>query len=311
MPSTVYAAEFLPPIGEGGIAGMEWYRSEDDGVARYRQLVDCGDPGSVCLHEITVDAEDDDTVTDQVQDYLDTPEGPPLLTITRPAGTEPRVVVEQGNIHRAVWELRVQSLAELIDAVGGHARDSTWRSWNLPWAAPGSLYDGLCGTARISVVETNRPRLAWIDDTGATRMAQGQPIEPQWRDGHLDVIQTLEQIAASLTAALDPNDTTTTTGRSSSAPSTSTFTARGVSARINAARGSATAADPEGVVSSFTVPGHPGVTVHAHSSTTVDGAVTVLVDAPEGMTIRFDVNDASIAETTVGDDTVRVSLTGR
>ena len=47
--------------------------------------------------------------------------------------------------------------------------------------------------------------------------------------------------------------------------------------------------------------GHPDVTVHVHSSTTVDGAVTVLVDAPDGTTIRFDVNDASIAQTVVGE----------
>ena len=78
-----------------------------------------------------------------------------------------------------------------------------------------------------------------------------------------------------------------------------------VSTRVTANSESATAADPLGVVSSSTVAGHPGVTVHAHSSTTVDGAVTVLVDAPEGTIIRFDVNDASIVETTVGDDTLR------
>lgn len=78
-----------------------------------------------------------------------------------------------------------------------------------------------------------------------------------------------------------------------------------VSARITANIESATAADPIGVVTSVTVVGHPGVTVHAHSSTTVDGAVTVLVDAPEGTIIRCDVNDASVVETTVGDDTLR------
>ncbi|MEW1938742.1 UNVERIFIED_ORG: hypothetical protein EDC92_1206 [Dietzia maris] len=73
-----------------------------------------------------------------------------------------------------------------------------------------------------------------------------------------------------------------------------------VSTRVTADSEAATAADPLGVVSSSTVAGHPGVTVHAHSSTTVDGAVTVLVDAPEGTIIRFDVNDASLAETVVG-----------
>lgn len=73
-----------------------------------------------------------------------------------------------------------------------------------------------------------------------------------------------------------------------------------VSTRVTANSDAATAADPLGVVTSSTIPGHPGVTVHAHSSTTVDGAVTVLVDAPEGTIIRFDVNDASLAETVVG-----------
>lgn len=89
------------------------------------------------------------------------------------------------------------------------------------------------------------------------------------------------------------------------------LTSHGVTARIDANYDAATAADPNGVVTSVSVAGHPDVTVHVHSSTTVDGAVTVLVDAPEGTTIRFDVNDASIAETTVGDDTVRISLAGR
>jgi len=94
-------------------------------------------------------------------------------------------------------------------------------------------------------------------------------------------------------------------------PTHAELTSHGVTARIDANYDAATAADPDGAFASVTVAGHPGVTVHVHSSTTVDGAVTVLVDAPEGTTIRFDVNDASIAETTVGDDTVRISLAGR
>lgn len=83
-------------------------------------------------------------------------------------------------------------------------------------------------------------------------------------------------------------------------PTHAELTSHGVTCRIDANYDAATAADPLGVVSSSTVAGHPGVTVHAHSSTTVDGAVTVLVDAPEGTIIRFDVNDASLAETVVG-----------
>lgn len=287
---------------------MEWYRSEDDGITRYRQLVDFGDPSSVSLHEITVDAEDDDAVTDAVQYYLAEPEWPPLLTITQPVGDAPCVLVEQGNIHRAVWELRVQSLAELIDEVGGDAHDSTWRFWNLPGATEGALYPGLCDTAEISIDVNNRPILDWLDGDDVTCRVEGRPVEPQWRDGHLEVIHTLGQIADSLTAALAP---AAANGLSGTASSTSTFTARGVSARITANQDAATTADRDGVVASFTVAGHPGVTVHAHSSTTVDGTVTVLVDAPEGTTIRFDVNDASIAETTIGDDTVRISLAGR
>ncbi|MFI8696028.1 hypothetical protein [Dietzia maris] len=76
----------------------------------------------------------------------------------------------------------------------------------------------------------------------------------------------------------------------------------GMTARIEANYDAATAADSLGAVASVTVAGHPDVTVHVHSSTTVDGAVTVLVDAPEGTIIRFDVNDASIDEITVGVD---------
>lgn len=40
----------------------------------------------------------------------------------------------------------------------------------------------------------------------------------------------------------------------------------------------------------------------AWSSTTVDGAVTIAVDAPEDTIIRFDVNDADVAETVAGAD---------
>lgn len=84
-------------------------------------------------------------------------------------------------------------------------------------------------------------------------------------------------------------------------PTYAQVTSHGVTARIDANPDGATAADPAGAVASVTVAGHPGVTVHVHSSTTVDGAVTVLVDAPDGTIIRFDVNDASIAESVVGD----------
>ncbi|PZT99633.1 MAG: hypothetical protein DI630_16450 [Gordonia sp. (in: high G+C Gram-positive bacteria)] len=76
--------------------------------------------------------------------------------------------------------------------------------------------------------------------------------------------------------------------------------AHGVSCRINTNPDSATCHDPAGVVTTCEVAGHPGVTVHAWSSTTVDGAVTIAVDAPEGTIIRFDVNDADVAETVVG-----------
>lgn len=91
-------------------------------------------------------------------------------------------------------------------------------------------------------------------------------------------------------------------------PAYAQLASHGMTARIEANYDAATAADPLGAVASVTVAGHPDVTVHVHSSTTVDGAVTVLVDAPDGTIIRFDVNDASIAETVVGDDVLRVRL---
>lgn len=84
-------------------------------------------------------------------------------------------------------------------------------------------------------------------------------------------------------------------------PTHAELTSHGITARIDTNYDAATAADPLGAFASVTVAGHPDVTVHVHSSTTVDGAVTVLVDAPDGTIIRFDVNDASIAESVVGD----------
>ena len=84
-------------------------------------------------------------------------------------------------------------------------------------------------------------------------------------------------------------------------PTHAELTSHGITARIDANYDAATAADPLGAFASVTVAGHPDVAVHVHSSTTVDGAVTVLGDAPEGTTIRFDVNDASVAESVVGE----------
>lgn len=79
-----------------------------------------------------------------------------------------------------------------------------------------------------------------------------------------------------------------------------TVTAHGVSCRIVADPNAATRCDPAGVVTSCEVAGHPDVVVHSHSSTTVDGAVTIAVDAPDGTIIRLDINDADITQATVG-----------
>lgn len=76
--------------------------------------------------------------------------------------------------------------------------------------------------------------------------------------------------------------------------------AHGVSCRIDANPDAATSDDPAGVVTTCEVAGHPDVTVHAWSSTTVDGAVTIAVDAPAGTVLRFDINDNDWAEVTVG-----------
>lgn len=300
----LYAIEFLPLSGEGGIGGMDWFHCEDDAMARYRQLVERGDPGSVALHEIEVDAADNDAVTDLIGDYLDEPEKPALLTSTWPVDNTPCVLVEQGNLYRAVWEYPAQSLAELIATLGGDAEDATWRSWNLPDATTGILYDALCDTAQISIDDANRPTLSWLDDKDVTHRVQGKAVEPQYRDGYLAVINNLELIAASLSEALVAR--AAPPKPAGPAPMGRPFSAPGVSFRVTADLEAATAADPDGVVTSCEVAGHPGVTVHSHSSTTVDGAVTVLVDAPEGTTIRFDVNDASLVATTVGDDTLHV-----
>ncbi|MDN5758266.1 MAG: hypothetical protein L0H59_07000 [Tomitella sp.] len=53
---------------------------------------------------------------------------------------------------------------------------------------------------------------------------------------------------------------------------------------------------------SATVPGRDNVDIYAHPSQTVDGAVMVGVDAPEGQRILVAVNDADLLDTTIGND---------
>lgn len=114
----------------------------------------------------------------------------------------------------------------------------------------------------------------------------------------------IEGVLAFLTAAVAEHVTSELVAATTTCPDLGeadvSYSAHGVTCRIAANPEEATTSDPYGVVTSCEVAGHPGVEVHAHSSTTVDGDVTVQVDAPEGVTIRVGINDATFV-TTVGE----------
>ncbi|MFL0579656.1 hypothetical protein [Dietzia sp. 179-F 9C3 NHS] len=204
---TLHVVEFLPDLDEGGIGGFNWFPAarEDAAMDDYRRLVEYADPGTITLHLIDVpDTDDLTTINDAISAYLDEPTTYPILTLTRPAGTQPCVVVERGNL--TVEELtrgytNSAALVEtLVETLGG-AAVSTWRAWHLPDTSC-IVYDGVCDSAAVSIDSDQRPRLSWTDDAGHEHSITGEPVVLDPAEPQVAVVDVLDLIASRLTEAL-------------------------------------------------------------------------------------------------------------